>query len=46
MRPMVQSLFAEEAHNGLVLIMFTRPKHDGHTDGTTAALLYPLHSVW
>ena len=42
--------FDEYAHSGLVSIVFTRSKRDGHThghthtrtDGTTAALLYPL----
>ena len=41
--------FDEEAHNGSVSIVFTRSKRDGHThghtDGTTAALLYPLRNA-
>ena len=38
--------FDEEAHNGLVPIMFIRSKRDacthGRTDRNTAALVYPL----
>ena len=41
--------FDEEANNFLVSIVFTSSKHYGHThtltDGTTAALLYPLHKI-
>ena len=41
--------FDEKAHNGSVSIVFTRSKRDGHThghtDGTTAALLYPLRNA-
>ena len=41
--------FDEEAHNGSVSIVFTRSKRDGtthgRTDGTTAALLYPLRNA-
>ena len=36
--------FAEEAHNGLVSIVFTKSmqgRTEGHTHGTIAALLYP-----
>ena len=42
--------FDEEAHNGSVSIVFTRSKRDGHThghtDGTTAALLYPPRNAF
>ena len=38
--------FDEDVHNSLVAIVFTRIRHDAltdaRTDGTTAALLYPL----
>ena len=41
--------FDEEAHNGSISIVFTRSKRDGHThehtDGTTAALPYPLRNA-
>ena len=41
--------FDEEAHNSSVSIVFTRSKREGHshahTDGTTAALLYPLRNM-
>ena len=45
--------FDEDMHNNLVAIVFTRIRRDahmdgrteGHTDGTTAALLYPLRNA-
>ena len=39
--------FNGEAQNGLVFIVFTRSKRDGHTDERTdrtiSALIYPLY---
>ena len=41
--------FDEDMHNNLVAILFTRIRRDarmdGRTDGTTAALLYPLRNA-
>ena len=37
--------FDEDVHNSLVAIVFTRIRRDALTDGTTAALLYPLRNA-